>query len=112
DGNLDLVALTGDGATWVFLGDGKGFFTREAAAIPDYGPGCNGSRVRLADLDGDGRDEIVASFAGEYSPVNAPEACRTEGGIRAWHSVPASPAAAAAPPGASAPDRAGQGDRP
>jgi hypothetical protein len=89
DGNLDLVALTGDGATWVFLGDGKGFFTRETADIPNYGPGCSGSRVRLGDLDGDGKDEIVASWAGEYSPMYAPEACRTEGGIRAWHAVPA-----------------------
>jgi hypothetical protein len=97
DGNLDLVALTGEGATWVFLGDGKGFFTRETAEIPNYGPGCTGSRVRLADLDGDGKDEIVASWAGEYSPIYAPEACRTEGGIRAWHAAPAGPAAAAKP---------------
>jgi hypothetical protein len=96
DGNLDLVALTGDGNTWVFLGDGKGFFTRETATIPAYGPGCAGSRVRLADLDGDGKDEIVASWAGEYSPMYAPEACRTEGGITAWHVVPAGPARAAA----------------
>jgi hypothetical protein len=95
DGNLDLVALTGEGATWVFLGDGKGFFTRETAEIPNYGPGCTGSRVRLADLDGDGKDEIVASWAGEYSPMYAPDACRTEGGIRAWHAAPAAPKAAA-----------------
>jgi hypothetical protein len=97
DGNLDLVALTGDGNTWVFLGDGKGFFTREAATIPAYGPGCSGSRVRLADLDGDGKDEIVSSWAGEYSPMYAPEACRTEGGITAWHAVPVAAAAATAP---------------
>ncbi|MBV8200993.1 MAG: VCBS repeat-containing protein [Acidobacteria bacterium] len=98
DGNLDLVALTGEGATWIFLGDGKGFFTHEMAEIPNYGPGCNGSRVRLADLDGDGKDEIVASWAGEYSAVNAPDQCRSEGGIRAWHAAPAStpPAAKAA----------------
>jgi hypothetical protein len=105
DGNLDLVALTGEGATWIFLGDGKGFFTHETAEIPNYGPGCNGSRVRLADLDGDGKDEIVASWAGEYSAMNAPSVCRSEGGIRAWHAEPAgaAPKAAAVPHAAAAP---------
>jgi FG-GAP-like repeat len=88
DGNLDLVALTGAGDTWVFLGDGKGSFTREQAGIPAYGPGCKGNRVRLADLDGDGKAEIVASWSGEYDLLNAPEACRSEGGITAWHAVP------------------------
>jgi hypothetical protein len=104
DGNLDLVALTGEGATWVFLGDGKGFFTHETAEIPVYGPGCNGSRVRLADLDGDGKDEIVASWSGEYSAMNAPDVCRSEGGIRAWHA--AAQAAKAAAVTAQAPSAA------
>jgi VCBS repeat protein/FG-GAP repeat protein len=99
DGNLDLVALTGEGVTWIFLGDGKGFFTHETAEIPVYGPGCNGSRVRLADLDGDGKDEIVAAWSGEYSAMNAPDVCRSEGGLRAWHAepLPAKAASAAAP---------------
>lgn len=105
DGNVDLVALTGDGATWVFLGDGKGFFTREPVTIPNYGPGCAGSRVRLADLDGDGKDEIVSSWSGEYSAMYAPDQCRSEGGIRAWHAEPA-PASAAAPPTAPTPPTA------
>jgi FG-GAP-like repeat/FG-GAP repeat len=108
DGNLDLVALTGEGATWLFLGDGKGFFTHETTSVPVYGPGCSGSRVRLADLDGDGKDEIVASWSGEYSAMNAPEVCRSEGGIRAWHAEPL-PARAAAPakPGRAAAPAAG-----
>jgi hypothetical protein len=106
DGNIDLVALTGDGDTWVFLGDGKGFFTREAPAIPNYGH-CSGSRVRIADLDGDGKAEIVSSWSGEYSPMYAPNVCRSEGGITAWHVAPPSSAGqappAAAGPGAVAP---------
>ncbi len=92
DGKTDLVALTATGETWVFLNDGKGWFTREAATgIPPYAGGCGGYHVRLADLDGDGKDEIVADFAGENSPVNAPDACPSGGGILAWHSAPAGP---------------------
>jgi hypothetical protein len=96
DGNMDLVAITGDGDTWVFLADGKGFFTREAAAIPNF-EHCPGSRVRVADLDGDGKAEIVASWSGEYSPMYAPTVCRSEGGITAWHVAPPSTASVAAP---------------
>lgn len=84
DGHLDLVALTGDGQTWVFLGDGKGGFTREVASIPPYEGSCRGYAVRLADLDGDGTKEIVQSFAGENSPQFAPDLCLSGGGIKAW----------------------------
>jgi hypothetical protein len=90
DGKVDLVALTGDGDTWVFLGDGKGFLTRETAAgIPPFPGACAGYHVKLADLDGDGRDEIVADFAGEASPMFDPDRCPSGGGIRAWHLAPA-----------------------
>jgi hypothetical protein len=90
DGKIDLVALTGDGDTWVFLGDGKGFFSRETAAgIPAFPGACPGYHVRLVDLDGDGKDEIVADFAGEASPMFDPDRCPSGGGIRAWHLAPA-----------------------
>lgn len=86
DGKLDLVALTGTGETWVFLGDGKGFFTRETATgIPADDGGCRGYHVQLADFDGDGKDEIVAGFAGENSPMFAPDRCRSGGALQAWH---------------------------
>lgn len=85
DGKLDLVALTGKGGTWVFLGDGKGFFTREeATGIPAYDGECRGYHVELADLDKDGRDDIVAGFAGEGSPMLAPNFCPSGGGLQAW----------------------------
>lgn len=90
DGRLDLAALTGKGETWVFLGDGKGFFTREAAAgIPQYPGECRGYHIELADLDKDGRDEIVSGFAGEASALMAPNLCPSGGGLQAWKAVPA-----------------------
>jgi hypothetical protein len=90
DGKTDLVALTGNGDTWVFLGDGKGFFSRETATgIAPFAGACKGYHVRLADLDGDGKAEIVADFAGEASPMNDPDRCPSGGGIQAWHLAPA-----------------------
>jgi hypothetical protein len=90
DGKTDLVALTGDGDIWVFLGDGQGFFTRETATgIPAFAGACAGYHVRLADLDGDGKDEIVADFAGEASPMFDPDRCPSGGGVAAWHVAPA-----------------------
>lgn len=90
DGKLDLVALTGKGQISVFLGDGKGFFTHEAATgIPTYEGECRGYHVELADLDKDGKDEIVAGFAGEGSPMLAPNFCPSGGGLQAWKASPA-----------------------
>jgi hypothetical protein len=88
DGKLDLVALTGSGETWVFLGDGKGAFTREAATgiVPVEGR-CRGYHVELADLDGDGRDEIVSGFAGENSPMFDPDRCLSGGALQVWRAA-------------------------
>lgn len=96
DGNrtLDVVALTGAGESFVFLGDGKGGFTREQA--PDLGqPGCRGYHVELADLDRDGAAEVVAGFAGEGGgTLLGPETCPTGGSLRAWRAVPGKTGAA------------------
>lgn len=90
DGKRDLVALTSGGETWVFYGDGKGFFVREKdSGIPTFDGGCKGYYVQLADFDGDGRDEIVAGFAGENSPMFAPDRCLSGGALKAWQGVPA-----------------------
>ena len=103
DGVLDLVAVTGEGETWVFLGDGKGSFVRETSPeLPRPVKGCEGSEVRLIDLDGDGRDEVVASFAGEPTgPAGLPgvisfPGCPGQGRIYAWRVelLDASPASA------------------
>ena len=91
DGKADLVGLTGDGETWIFFGDGKGGFVRETSAgVPPFKGGCRGYHVKLVDLDGDGRSEIVSGFAGENSPMFAPDLCLSGGGLQAWRAAPAS----------------------
>ena len=98
DGKADLVALTSNGETFVFLGDGKGYFTRETATgIKPFLGGCRGYHVRVADLDGDGKGEIVSDFAGEASAMADPDRCPSGGGMQAWHLAPASASMAPAP---------------
>ncbi len=91
DKKMDLVALTGDGDTWVFLGDGKGGFVKDDAGIPKL-TDCKGYHAELVDLDKDGRSELVSGFAGEGSPLLAPGRCPSGGAIQAWHFAEGSPA--------------------
>ncbi|MEM9557030.1 MAG: VCBS repeat-containing protein [Acidobacteriota bacterium] len=96
DGLPDIVASTGIGELWVFLGANGGTMVREAS--PEVGRRsiqCRGYSVRLHDLDGDGRDEIVAGFAGETSV--APDAttlrgCPGNGSLEIYRVVPKSDA--------------------
>ncbi len=94
DGAPDLVALTGQGEVWVLLGDRRGSFAgEESPELPRRVKGCEGSEVRLVDLDGDGRDEVLASFSGEPSgPKGFPgvisfPGCPGQGRIYAWRVV-------------------------
>ncbi|HVG26141.1 MAG TPA: VCBS repeat-containing protein [Acidobacteriaceae bacterium] len=87
DGALDLVGITGEGSGWVFLGDGKGSFTREQSPeLAPQEPGCTGYHVELVDLDKDGAAELVASYAGEgsLSPLGGVGKCASGGSLRAW----------------------------
>jgi hypothetical protein len=88
DGRRDLVAVTGRGELLLFLGDGRGGFTREPPLAPPFPGGCRGTHVALADLDGDGRDDVVASFADEAGAGGAPDLCPSQGGLRAWRVEP------------------------
>jgi len=87
DGKRDVAALTSEGAVWLFLGDGQGGFARVAGGPPPFGPGCTGAHVALADLDGDGRDDVVAGFAEERTSTSAPGECPEEGGLAAWRTT-------------------------
>lgn len=80
DRAVDLVATTRFGETLLFRGDGKGGFAREEEAqLETRQEGCQGWGLVLRDLDGDRRDEILASFSGE--------ACSKLGWLEVWKSV-------------------------
>lgn len=80
----DVVGLTARGETILFLSDGHGGFTQDTHAIPVYPGHCRGSHIEIADVDGDGIDEIVTSFADEPGE----EGCATGGGVRVWKLAP------------------------
>ena len=89
DGALDIVAVDGTGLPWVFLGDGKGSFSREAS--PDLvapATGCTGYHLELVDLDRDGADEIIVGYAGEGSQLLGTERCTGGGALRVWRAEP------------------------
>ena len=104
DGAIDIVAVTGDAEVWALLGDGNGSFVREEVnESPAVTRGCRGYGLRLEDLDGDGGDEIVVSFAGEQTGFPGIEGmsspgCERQGSLRAWKAVAkTTPAATSAP---------------
>lgn len=94
DGRLDLVALTGYGERWVFLGTDDGSFVRERspelAAAQEFG--CRGYEAHLLDVDDDGRDELFLAFAGESGSEalipGAPRRCPSGGSLEAWDPEP------------------------
>ncbi|HVS64533.1 MAG TPA: VCBS repeat-containing protein [Thermoanaerobaculia bacterium] len=107
DGRLDLVALPAAGGVWLFLNEGERRFAREGApeAAPDDSHHyCTGYRARVRDLDGDGRPELVAVFAGEPGSEvmlvgsGIKTRCPARGAVRVWKIVPAPEAAGAEAP--------------
>lgn len=76
DGNLDLIAASGGGQEppgslnllpRLYLGDGKGHFTKSMNGLPPIS--LNASCVRTADFDGDGKPDIFIggrSITGSY----------------------------------------------
>ncbi len=86
DGMRELVAVTEDGSTWLFHGSAGGAFERVPSAIPAHSERCSAAHVEVADLDGDGRGEVVESFADEVDPGPAGDRrdCPSQGGIQAW----------------------------
>jgi hypothetical protein len=90
DKHLDLVATDHEGFLLLFLGDGRGGFVREESPEAQQPHGdCRGYGLRLADIDGDGRAEIVASYAGDGNALFDPTRCTSQGGVSAWTPRPA-----------------------
>ncbi len=88
DGQADLVVSDHDGTIRVFLGDGHGGLLEEAAPeLRRAHEGCAGKRLRLADLDGDGRAELVGAFSGEANATYDPQRCLDRGGLFAWRAT-------------------------
>jgi hypothetical protein len=89
DGHMDLafaVHLTG---IFVFLGDGKGHFTESTEGLPrDFAT----RRIIVADVDGDGYPDIVASSEGPTAIGNQPDVARIRAFLNrekgmAWEAV-------------------------
>jgi len=81
DGVQDVVGFTDDSQPIVLKGLGKGRFALETPdGMEMKVDECAGYHVALADVDHDGKDEIIAGFAGEQ--------CATQGSLRAWKVVP------------------------
>ena len=106
DDRTDVVVTTGEGEVLVFLADGEGFFAREdSPELPEASRGCRGYGLRLTDLDGNGRDDLVVSFAGEKVGgvgFGAAPGCADGGSLRAWVSADSPAPVEAASPEASA----------
>lgn len=94
DEHADLVALTGNGYTRVYLGRGDNtFLVEETPEVPMAGERCRGYHTELADFDHDGLDELVTAFAGEPSATFDPDRCINYGSLHAWDPVPSPQAA-------------------
>ena len=86
DGRVDVAALGPEGQVLAFLGDGKGGFVRNTTSAPAPGR-CAASALTTGDLDGDGRPDLVVTYAQERSGGQDPAECPSEGAIRVWRTA-------------------------
>jgi len=84
-GSVDLAAVQEDGSVRLFRGSQDLTFTLALVEPATRGrTGCSGYDIHLVDVDGDGRLEIIASFAGEPTGVSFEPVTDSGGGIQAW----------------------------
>lgn len=81
----DLALLDRSGGLQLLSAGSAGDYRRDHyEAAPDWRQGCAGHALRGIDIDHDGRDELLASFAGEASVFDLMAACPSNGGITVW----------------------------
>ncbi len=81
DQRADVVTVGAAGAATIFLGDGRGGFTRERQTLPSPG-GCQGATAVIGDLDRDGLGDIVISYAQEVVVDRCRTSARTKAASR------------------------------
>lgn len=90
DAFADLVSLDEVGTLRVFLRDPRGLLAPDAVvAAPASRAGCGGARLLLRDVDRDGKDDVIATFAGEPGSASGlTRTCASGGAIEVWTAVP------------------------
>jgi hypothetical protein len=96
DGLPEVVAFADTNEALLFVGQGGRQFSIETTPSAELGVGseeCSGYSARIADLDGDGRGEILAGFAGDptvrsVSGDQIDAGCGSSGSLRVWKVVP------------------------
>jgi hypothetical protein len=76
-----VVALTDVGKLLIFVRDAREGWTRPSINVPETG--CSGAAIRLSDLEGNGRQEIIATFADEDTSTRSGR-CPSQGSVAAW----------------------------
>jgi len=81
----DIVVLDEKGEAAILRQTGPGTYTRDhGLPTPSWRAGCQGYGLQTVDLDKDGIDEVVASFAGEASASTQTNDCVSGGAIQAF----------------------------
>ncbi|MBB5208446.1 FG-GAP repeat domain-containing protein [Chiayiivirga flava] len=83
DGRADLVAARQNGEILLFAGRADGFSRDLVLPVPEAMRGCDIFDLALADLDGDGQQDLLASYAGD-TPGARRSGCTLGGGFMAW----------------------------
>jgi hypothetical protein len=76
-----VAALTDVGKLLIFVRDERQEWSRPSIAVAETG--CSGSAIRFSDLDGDGREEIIATFADEETSTHSGR-CPSQGSVAVW----------------------------
>ncbi|AVP95947.1 hypothetical protein C7S18_01470 [Ahniella affigens] len=81
--HLQLAAINAAGQIEIWSHRDKATWVRHAPIpVPEWRLGCAGFGLHAADLDADGRDELIANVAGDPPMIRTGKDCTGEGGIQ------------------------------